>query len=52
VVLRVPYDRGDIVSLLHEAGSVETTAHDDAGFIIMAKIPLTLMARFEAFISE
>jgi GTPase len=52
VVLRVPYERGDIVSMLHEAATVETTAHDDTGFIITAKIPLAQMARFEAFVAE
>lgn len=52
VTLRLPYERGDLVSLLHKSASVQTTQHTDDGIVITARLPHALTARFQAFVQE
>ncbi len=52
VDLVIPYDRGDIVALVHDIGRVGTTDHTDAGTHISAQVPSTEMHRFAEFIES
>ena len=46
----VPYERGDLVALVHDIGRVASTEHTDAGTAITASVPSTELHRFSEFI--
>jgi GTP-binding protein HflX len=50
VELTIPYDRGDVVALVHNIGNVASTEHTDAGTKISAQVPATEMHRFVEFL--
>lgn len=50
VMLRVPPDKYDVVSQLHELGQVVSTEHDDDITVIIARVPEKLMPRFERYV--
>jgi GTP-binding protein HflX len=50
VEITVPYDRGDVVALVHNIGNVSATEHTDAGTKISAQVPSTEMHRFAEFL--
>lgn len=52
VELTLPYERGDLVALVHELGHVMATHHTDAGTKLSAQIPSTEMHRFVEFVDE
>jgi GTP-binding protein HflX len=52
VELTVPYERGDIVAMIHEIGHVIATDHTDAGTKLTAQIPSTEVHRFADFVSD
>ncbi len=47
--LLLPYDRGDLASLLHEQATVLETQHTEAGMKVTARLPAALAARFAPF---
>ncbi|MCC6613358.1 MAG: GTPase HflX [Anaerolineae bacterium] len=47
--LLLPYERGDLVALLHEQATVERQEHKADGVMIVARIPQSLSGRFEPF---
>jgi GTP-binding protein HflX len=49
VKLLVPYERGDLVSLLHESASVESQVHTETGVILTVQLPLALYDRFKDY---
>ena len=51
VRLRVPPDRGDIVSLVHREGRVEDTSYDDETTVMEAVIPRRLSKKLQQFMS-
>ena len=50
VTMTVPYDRGDLVALVHDIGHVATTEHTDSGTRITAQVPATEVHRFADFL--
>ncbi len=52
VNLIIPYDRGDIVTLVHDIGRVSDTEHTDAGTMLTAQVPSTELHRFAEFVAE
>ncbi len=52
VSLSIPYERGDVVALVHDIGRVSATDHNDAGTRISAQIPSTELHRFAEFIEN
>jgi len=50
IELVVPYERGDVVALLHEIGRVSSTEHTDAGTRVKAQVPSTELHRFAEFL--
>jgi GTP-binding protein HflX len=50
VEITVPYDRGDIVALVHDIGNVAATEHTDSGTKISAQVPSTELHRFAEFL--
>ncbi len=49
VDLTVPYDRGDVVAALHEAGEVLTEDHTADGTVLRVKLPKTEADRYAAY---
>jgi GTP-binding protein HflX len=49
ITMLVPYDRGDVVALLHEIGRVTSSHHTDSGTRITAQVPATEQYRFTDF---
>ena len=52
VDLVIPYDRGDIVALVHDIGRVAATDHTDSGTRISAQVPSTELHRFANFLED
>ena len=52
VDLVIPYDRGDIVALVHDIGRVGATDHTDSGTRISAQVPSTELHRFANFVED
>jgi GTPase len=49
VTLRFPYERGDLVSLLHEAATVEEQIHTEDGVVLKLRLPRSLYERFKEY---
>ncbi len=49
VIMRLPYQQGQLISLFHEQGQVEQIEHERGGVTIHGKLPIRLLARFQAF---
>ena len=52
VSVEVPYNRGDLISLFHEEGQVETINNEYEGVLIQGKLPVRLLARYKDFIID
>src|SRR5690606_7619152 len=49
VRLRLPYQRGDLVSQLHEMGNVQNQQHTEEGIELTVQLPATLYERFKPY---
>jgi GTP-binding protein HflX len=49
VTVVVPYDRGDLVSRVHDEGEVLTLGHNGSGTEMTARVPLGLAAELDRF---
>ena len=49
VQLQIPYERGDLVSLLFESANIEKQEHTESGVILTAQLPPSLQERFKVF---
>jgi len=49
VTVQVPYDRGDLVALFHEQGTVVKTSHDGQGTVLEGYLPRRFLERFRAY---
>ncbi len=49
IVLLLPYQRGDLLSMLYERGQVEAEEHSKDGILIRGRIPRQLAPYFEHF---
>lgn len=47
--LLIPYERGDLVSLLHESASVEQQEHAQDGVLLTVKLPHDLYERYKEY---
>jgi GTP-binding protein HflX len=52
VELLLPYDRGDLLSLMHQRGVITSEAYLSAGSRIVGRIPLRLMPRLRSFVTS
>jgi GTP-binding protein HflX len=48
----LPYERGDLVSLLHERGQVDEESHNAEGIELYARIPRRLVPYFDSYLVE
>ena len=49
VDLLLPYQRGDLLGLIHQRGVIDREAHDSAGTRLSARVPAALMPRLEPY---
>jgi GTP-binding protein HflX len=49
IKLLIPYQRGDLVSLLHETASVEKQQHTEEGILLSVKLPAALYNRYKEY---
>lgn len=47
--VRLPFQQGQLISIFHEQGRVESIEHERSDVIISGSLPGRLLARFEAF---
>lgn len=52
VTLEIPYDRGDLLALLHRNGAVIDESHTEAGTLVDARLRGDLAARFEPWLFD
>ena len=52
VSVEVPYNKGDLISLFHEEGQVESITNEYEGVLIQGKLPVRLLARYKEFIID
>ena len=45
----LPYERGDLLSLLHQRGMIMRETHEETGTAVVARVPLKIAPRFDAF---
>lgn len=49
VTLQIPYERGDLVSQLHEMATVRDQQHTERGVVLRVQLPAFLYERFKAY---
>jgi GTP-binding protein HflX len=49
IQVRIPYNRGDLLSLFHERGQVDGEEHGADGFVVYGRLPARLLPYFEPF---
>ncbi len=49
VIVRLPYQEGQLISLFHEQGQISSIEHGRGGVLIQGLIPDRLLARFEPY---
>jgi GTP-binding protein HflX len=49
IVVRLPYQQGQLISLFHEFGQVERLEHGRKGVLMQGRIPGRLVAQFQAW---
>jgi len=52
VIVRLPYQQGQLISLFHEFGQVERFEQDRTGVIIHGNLPGRLLAQFKSFMFD
>jgi GTP-binding protein HflX len=49
ITVRLPYSRGDLLSMFHERGQLESEQHEANGILLTGRLPQRLLAYFEAY---
>ena len=49
VTLKLPYERGELVSQLHELGSVKSQEHVEDGILLTVQLPRAIYERFKEY---
>ena len=49
VTLKLPYERGELVSQLHELGSVQSQKHVEDGILLTVQLPRAIYERFKEY---
>ncbi len=50
ITVRLPYQRGDLLSLLHQRGVVLRETHEQGGTYVVGKVPANLLQRFDSYL--
>jgi GTP-binding protein HflX len=49
VIVRLPYQEGNLISIFHDQGRVDRIEHVRGGVVIDGNLPIRLLARFQSF---
>ena len=49
VTVRLPYQEGNLISIIHDQGKVDRIEHVRGGVIINGNLPIRLLARYQPF---
>ncbi|MCC6803934.1 MAG: GTPase HflX [Anaerolineae bacterium] len=49
ITIRLPYERGDLVSMLHEMATVDEQSHVEDGIVMHVQLPRALYDRFQEY---
>jgi GTP-binding protein HflX len=52
ISVELPYSKGDLISLFHDEGQVETVINEYEGVLIQGRLPVRLLARYKEFIVD
>ena len=52
VSVEVPYSKGDLISLFHEEGQVESITNEYDGVLIQGRLPVRLLTRYKEYIVD
>ncbi len=52
LALLVPYDRGDVLGLVHDGGTVVAQTHEEEGTRVLVRVPESMAARLDTFIAD
>jgi GTP-binding protein HflX len=52
VIVRLPYQEGNLISIFHDQGRVDRIEHVRGGVVIDGNLPLRLLARYQAFLYD
>jgi GTP-binding protein HflX len=50
IKVHLPYKRGDLLSMMHERGQVESEEHGAEGITVFARMPERLLPYFEPYV--
>jgi GTP-binding protein HflX len=45
----LPYQRGDLLGLIHQRGMVLSEAHNENGTAVVARVPASMRSRFDDY---
>lgn len=45
----LPYERGDLLALVHQRGMIMRETHEETGTAVVARVPLKIASRFDSF---
>lgn len=52
VIVRLPYQEGNLISIFHDQGRVDRIEHVRGGVVIDGNLPVRLLARYQAFLYD
>jgi GTP-binding protein HflX len=52
LMVKLPYQQGNLISLFHESGQIEKFEHIRGGVIIQGRLPGRFVARFQTFVTD
>ncbi len=52
VSIELPYKKGDLISLFHEEGQVDSITNEYEGVLIQGRLPVRLLARYKEYIVD
>lgn len=52
IMVKLPYQQGNLISLFHELGQVERLEHIRGGVIMQGRLPGRLLARFQPYLTS
>ncbi len=52
ITVRLPYQKGGLISLFHDVGQVEHVEHDESEVIIRGEIPVRFLSKFQPYLEN
>ncbi len=49
ILVRLPYQQGNLISIFHESGKIERIEHERGGVLIQGRLPGRLIAQFDGW---